>query len=301
MAVHEVVVADADRSDSDGGEPTDPDAVLARAAALERYSAHPIAEAVTEAAAADPADPDAVETHDRGVTGEIAVDGAETTVVVGHPDLLADRGLALPADLREAADSARAEGNVPVAVGWGDRARGVVVVGDRPREGWREAVADLAEGREVVVLTGDDERAAEQFRADPNVAEVFAGVPPEAKAETVERLKSRGTVAMVGDGSNDAPALATADIGVALGSGTDLAGDAADAVVVDGGLAAVADVFRVARGTNRRIKQNLGWAFLYNAVAVPLAVLGLLNPLFAAVAMGTSSLLVVANSSRSLE
>ncbi|WP_128477188.1 heavy metal translocating P-type ATPase [Halorussus pelagicus] len=332
MAVREVV------SDESGVESED---LLARAATLERYSAHPIAEAIVDAvegsesgtadgektdssetasaertATADStatatanstatttADSTAteinaenIETRDRGVTGEVAGE----SVAVGHPDMLADEGFAVSSALRRAADDARAEGHVPVAVGWDGRARGVVVVGDSPREGWREAVADLAAGREVVVLTGDDERAAEQFRAEPTVSEVFAGVPPEAKAETVERLKSRGTVAMVGDGSNDAPALATADLGVALGSGTDLAGDAADAVVVDGGLDAVAAVFDVARGTNRRIRHNLGWAFLYNIVAVPLALLGLLNPLFAALAMGTSSLVVVANSARSL-
>jgi len=175
------------------------------------------------------------------------------------------------------------------------------VVGDAPRSGWADAVAELATDREVVVLTGDDERAAARFRENPNVSEVFAGVPPEAKAETVERLKARGTVAMIGDGSNDAPALAAADVGIAIGSGTDLAGEAADAVLVDAGLEAVSEVFAVARGTHRRIRYNLGWAFLYNAVAIPLAALGLLNPLFAAVAMGTSSLLVVANSARSLD
>ncbi|WP_135823243.1 heavy metal translocating P-type ATPase [Halorussus ruber] len=345
MAVQGVVVGDGGGESVGSDGTVDSDEVLSRAAALERYSAHPIADAIvdaagveeagatatasadstaetaTEAEAADTVDrtatatataetatesaeialdPESVESHDRGVTGELA--GAETAV--GHPDLLADRGFSFSADLRQAVEEAREEGHVPVAVGWDGRVRGVVAVGDSPREGWREAVADLAGGtdggRDVVVLTGDHERAAARFRADPNVSEVFAGVPPEAKATTVERLQSRGTVAMVGDGSNDAPALAVADIGIALGSGTDLAGDAADAVVVDGGLDAVASVFEIASGTNRRIRTNLGWAFLYNAVAVPLAILGLLNPLFAAVAMGTSSLVVVANSARSL-
>ncbi|WP_115863434.1 heavy metal translocating P-type ATPase [Halorussus litoreus] len=352
MAVRTVVT-----DDSATGSPA-AEEVLARAGALERYSAHPIAEAVVEAASeAVPAsaaganaetqqsatatatatatgidtvtgtatatqtdaseaatapqtaastgestptnrpNAESVETLDRGVTAEIAGE----TVAVGHPDLLAERGLSMPDALRPAVESAREAGEVPVAVGWADRVRGIVVVGDEPRAGWRETVADLADGRDVVVLTGDDERAVARYREAEDVSEVFAGVPPEAKAETVERLQSRGTVAMVGDGSNDAPALATADFGVALGSGTDLAGDAADAVVVDGGLDAVPAVFDVARATNRRIRHNLGWAFLYNAVAVPLAALGLLNPLFAAVAMGTSSLVVVANSARSLE
>jgi Cu2+-exporting ATPase len=129
---------------------------------------------------------------------------------------------------------------------------------------------------------------------------VFAGVPPEAKAETVQRLRTEGTTVMVGDGSNDAPALAAADLGISLESGTKLAADAADVVVTTDDLTTVPTVFDLTAATKRRIRQNLGWAFVYNALAVPIAALGLLNPLFAAVAMATSSLLVVANSSRSL-
>ncbi|WP_135820986.1 heavy metal translocating P-type ATPase [Halostella litorea] len=271
----------------------DPPSVLAHAGALERFSSHPIASAIASAAD-EPPEASAVETHDRGVTG--VVDGE--TVVVGHPLLADERGLDSTPATDDAVAAARDEGDVPVVVGWDGRVRGVVVVGDAPRDGWESVVADLAADREVVVLTGDHERAASRYRSDPNVDEVFAGVPPQAKRETVERLRSRGTVAMVGDGSNDAPALAAADVGIALGTGTDVACDAADAVLVRDDLGAVADVFAVARGTNRRIRRNLGWAFLYNAVAIPLAAFGLLNPLFAAVAMGTSSLLVVANSSR---
>ncbi|WP_121822530.1 heavy metal translocating P-type ATPase [Halostella salina] len=285
MTVRTVV---ADDCGSDGDE-----TVLARAAALERYSSHPIASAIA-AAADDVPDATDVETHDTGVTG--VVNGE--TVVVGHPRLAASHGIDRTASADDAVAAAREDGDVPVVVGWDGRVRGVVVVGDTPRPGWQSIVADLAADREVVVLTGDHERAAARYRSDPNVSEVFAGVPPQAKQETVERLQSRGTVAMVGDGSNDAPALAAADVGLALGTGTDIACDAADAVLVRDDLGAVADVFAVARGTNARIRHNLGWAFLYNAVAIPLAVFGLLNPLFAAVAMGTSSLLVVANSSR---
>ncbi|ELK53782.1 heavy-metal transporting CPx-type ATPase [Haloferax sp. BAB-2207] len=179
----------------------------------------------------------------------------------------------------------------------------MLVVGDEPREAWDDVVAAVADDgrREVVVLTGDSERAARRFRDHPDVTDVFAGVPPEAKAETVERLRARGTVAMVGDGSNDAPALAAADIGIALGTGTDIAGDAADAVLVGRDIDAIPEVFSLSTGVNRRIRGNLAWAFGYNAVAIPLAAFGVLNPLFAAVAMGTSSLLVVANSARSLD
>jgi Cu2+-exporting ATPase len=160
------------------------------------------------------------------------------------------------------------------------------------------ALADS--GVEVVVLTGDDARAATVFHDHDAVSSVFAGVPPEGKAETVERLKTRGRTVMVGDGTNDAPALAAADLGVALGGGTAMAADAADVAVVDDNLDSVATVFELSRAAGRRVKGNIGWAFCYNAVAIPLAVTGFLNPLFAAVAMGASSLLVVTNSSRAL-
>ncbi|WP_254762920.1 heavy metal translocating P-type ATPase [Natrinema marinum] len=282
-------------------EGTDADDLLRRAGAVEALTEHPIAAAVADAAP-DDATAEAAsavegfERADRGVSG--LVDGER--VVVGHPDYLRVRGLAVPSALESTIDDARAAGDVPVVVGWDGRARGTIVVGDSAREDLDAALATLSSGREIVVLTGDEGPAAEEFRALEGVDEVFAGVPPEAKAETVDRLRSRGTVAMVGDGSNDAPALAAADVGIAMGSGTKLATDAADAVIVGDDLAAVAETFDIASSTRRRIRQNLGWAFAYNAVAIPLAVAGLLNPLFAAVAMAASSALVVCNSARSM-
>jgi len=237
------------------------------------------------------------ESHARGVSG--LVGGIE--VIVGHPDLFDERGWTVPGEIREAVAAARDVGRVPVAVGRDGAAEGVVVVGDELREGWEETVTELADsGVEVVVLTGDDERAATVFSEHDAVSSVFAGVPPEGKAETVERLKARGRTVMVGDGTNDAPALAAADLGVALGGGTAMAADAADVAIVDDDLGSVATVFELSRAAGRRVKGNIGWAFCYNAVAIPLAVTGLLNPLFAAVAMGASSLLVVGNSSRAL-
>ncbi|MFC6754036.1 HAD-IC family P-type ATPase, partial [Halorubrum tibetense] len=180
-------------------------------------------------------------------------------------------------------------------------AAGLVVDGDELRDGWEETLSSLAgSGVEVVVLTGDDERAATVFAEHDAVSRVFAGVPPEGKAETVERLKGRGRTVMVGDGTNDAPALAAADLGVALGGGTAMAADAADVAIVDDDLNSVETVFALSRAAGRRVKGNIAWAFCYNAIAIPLAVTGLLNPLFAAVAMGLSSLLVVTNSSRAL-
>ncbi|GAB3705326.1 heavy metal translocating P-type ATPase [Halorubrum pallidum] len=237
------------------------------------------------------------ESHARGVSG--VVDG--TPVVVGHPDLFDERGWAVSDRIREAVADARDVGRVPVAVGRDGAAEGTVVVGDELREGWEETVTALDDaGVDVVVLTGDDERAATVFREHDAVSTVFAGVPPEGKAETVTRLKAGGLTVMVGDGTNDAPALAAADLGIALGGGTAMAVDAADVAIVDDDLGSVATVFELARAAGRRVKGNIGWAFLYNAVAIPLAALGLLNPLFAAVAMGLSSLLVVTNSSRAL-
>ncbi|MXV62445.1 HAD-IC family P-type ATPase [Natronorubrum sp. JWXQ-INN-674] len=280
---------------------SDTETLLRRAGAVEALSEHPIGRAITEAAFDDrnleeTAAVDGFERHARGVSG--VVDGER--VLVGHPDLLRDQELSIPTALEPEIDRARAAGDVPVVVGWAGRARGVIVVGDSPRADWDDAVEALADGREVVVLTGDEGAAADRFRTVDGVDEVFSGVPPEAKAETVRRLRTRGTVAMVGDGSNDAPALAAADVGIAMGSGTELATDAADAVIVGDDLESVVETFDIASGTYWRIRQNLGWAFVYNAIAIPLAILGLLNPLLAAVAMATSSLLVVLNSSRSL-
>jgi Cu2+-exporting ATPase len=283
MAVEDVTTA--------GG--TDPETVLARAAAVEQFSTHPVAGAVTDRA--DPPDGEVTDfdRKPRGVAG--TVDGDR--VLVGHPALFAD--WAVPGTVRDAV--AASEG-VPAVVGWDGEAKGVLAVADQPREEWLPVVEELAAGgRDVVVLTGDDPEAARQFREHDAVADVFAGVPPEGKAQTVRAVgdSEDGTVAMVGDGSNDAPALAAADLGVAMASGTELAADAADAVVT-GDLDAVPELFGLADATRSRIRQNLGWAFTYNAVAVPLAVGALLNPLFAAVAMAASSLVVVGNSARPL-
>ena len=272
------------------------DATLAHAAAVEQFATHPIAEAVHEAGD-PPGDPvTEFETYPgRGVGATVG----DCEVLVGDRDLVSDHGWTVPPDL-EASYRAASDGTVPSYVGWDGRVRGVVVVGDALRPEWESVVEDLAETHRVVVITGDDRGATRPFEAHPAVDEVFAGVPPEAKAAVVERLTATETVAMVGDGSNDAPALAAADVGIAMERGTRLAVDAADVVVTTDALSPVPSVFETTRGTRRRVRENLGWAFLYNGVAVPLAVAGLLNPLFAAVAMATSSLLVVLNSTRAV-
>ncbi|MFB6137453.1 MAG: heavy metal translocating P-type ATPase [Halobacteriaceae archaeon] len=240
---------------------------------------------------------EAVETHPgRGVSG--TVEGSR--VAVGSTDLFAAEGWTVPDDLADRAAAARDAGDLPALVGWDGRAHGLVVAGDEPREGWRDVVDRLADDRRVVVLSGDGEAATRPFADHPGVDEAFWGVPPEAKAAVVERLGETERVAMVGDGSNDAPALAAADVGVALESGTRLAVDAADVVVTRGDLDAVPGVFALTAAARRRVRENLGWAFVYNAVAVPLAALGLVNPLLAAGAMAASSLLVVGNSARSM-
>ena len=268
---------------------------MARAAAVEQFAEHPVAEAVTDAVPVPDAAVSGFEQHPgQGVSA--TVDGDH--VAVGTRALFDDLGFDVPADLRTRCERATENGRVPALVGWAGEARGVLVAGDRLRSHWESVVSTLA--RDVVVITGDRPEAATPFERHEGVDEVFAGVPPEAKAEVVERLQSRGTVAMVGDGSNDAPALATADVGVAMASGTSLAADAADAVVTTDDLRAVPDVFAVTAATRTRVRQNLGWAFCYNAVALPLALFGVLNPLFAALAMTASSLLVVGNSTRAL-
>ncbi|GAA0714644.1 Cu2+-exporting ATPase [Halorubrum trapanicum] len=315
--------------DATAEEETPVDRVRERAAAVERASVHPVAEAIVSGVVGDEGDRPAtdggaaaaedsaaagtdaigesapletpsatdVDVFDRGVAGR--VDGDE--VVVGHPDLFDERGWPVSDRLREAGAAARDRGNVSVYVGWDGRVRGFLAVGDEVRDGWETVVTDLdADGRRVVVLTGDAPEAATRFVDHPAIDEVFAEVPPEAKAETVRRLGADGSVAMVGDGSNDAPALAAADLGISIASGTDLAADAADAVLLDDRLSAVPELFAVTRGTNRRLRQNLGWAFVYNAAAIPLALSGVLNPLLAALAMASSSLLVVTNSARAV-
>ena len=334
----EMHVLDVVTNETPGEEPGRPDGasrrtVLERAAAVERASVHPIAEAIVTAVdeeepvergeggpvgrvKGEPVErgeggpvadggadvrtgaeshPTNVEVLDKGVRGR--VEGRET--LVGHRSLFEGSSWSVSERVREAADRAERNGRVPVLVGWDGVVGGVVVVGDELRADWDAVVSELAAGgKRVVVLTGDSTAAARRLEEHPAVDEVFAEVPPEGKVETVRRLGARERVAMVGDGSNDAPALAAADLGISVASGTDLAADAADAILLEDRLGAVPELFDVTRGTGRRIRQNLGWAFVYNAIAIPLAISGLLNPLLAALAMATSSVLVVTNSAR---
>ncbi len=295
-----------------------PEDAFAAAARLEQRVSHPVAEAIVSASGgqaradggvtderdeqaeesgADKSAVESFESYPDGVGG--VVEGAE--VLVGHPDRFDSEGWAVSEDLSARVERARGFGRLPVLVGRDGRAEGVVVVGDEPRAGWDEAVAGLHDrGVDVVVLTGDDEAATDYFRDHPGVTHVFAGVPPAGKTETIRRLQSEGAVTMVGDGTNDAPALAAADLGISLGSGTAIASDAADLVIVEDDLAAVARAVDLARAAGRRLAWNSRFALIYNGVAIPLALVGLLNPLLVMGAVAASGGLIGANSARDL-
>jgi Cu+-exporting ATPase len=207
-----------------------------------------------------------------------------------------------PRSLESAAAEAEAEGRTPVWVGWDGQVRAVVVVSDTIKETSAEAIHQLRGlGLRPVLLTGDNERAARAVAQRVGIAEadVIAEVLPADKVDAVKRLQAEGAVvAMVGDGVNDAAALAQADLGLAMGTGTDVAIEASDLTLVRGDLKAAPDAIRLARATLRTIKGNLFWAFAYNVAAIPLAALGYLNPLIAGAAMAFSSVFVVTNSLR---
>ncbi len=274
--------------------------LLRLAGALEDASEHPVARAVAAAARSRgtlPAVTGFASTGGLGVEG--VVEGR--AVAAGRASWLEQRwAQPLPAELAAARESAEAAGRTAVAVGWDGAARGLLVVADAVRPTSAAAVARLrALGLRPVLLTGDNARAARAVAAQVGVEEVVAEVLPEGKVEVVRRLQREGrTVAVVGDGVNDAPALAAADLGIAVGTGTDVAAHAADLTLVRDDLVAAVDALRLSRATLRTIRVNLFWAFAYNVAALPLAVAGLLNPLVAGLAMALSSLFVVTNSLR---
>jgi Cu+-exporting ATPase len=276
------------------------DEALRLAGALEHASEHPVARAIAGAAAQElgPLPPVEGFSNREGLGVEGVVDGYG--VVVGRPALLADWAMRLPAELEAATEAAERLGRTAVAVGWDGRARAVLVVADTVKPTSAEAVASLkALGLRPVLLTGDNETTARAVADEVGIDEVIAEVLPADKAEVVRRLQADGrVVAMVGDGVNDAPALAQADLGLAIGTGTDVAIEASDLTLVSGDLRAAADAIRLSRATLRTIKQNLGWAFGYNVAALPLAAAGLLNPVLAGLAMALSSVSVVANALR---
>ncbi|MFF3097790.1 heavy metal translocating P-type ATPase [Streptomyces cyaneofuscatus] len=281
---------------------TDENDVLRLAGALEHSSEHPIAQAVAAGAterlggAGLPTPEDFTNIPGLGVQG--VVDGH--TVLVGRPRLLADAGITLPLELAAALTEAGEQGRTAVAVAWDGEARGVLGVADAVKDGSAAAVAQLrALGLRPVLLTGDNRAVAEAVAREVGIDEVHAEVLPEEKVDVVKRLQAEGrSVAMVGDGVNDAAALATADLGLAMGTGTDAAIEASDLTLVRGDLKVTADAIRLSRRTLSTIRGNLVWAFGYNVAALPLAASGLLNPMIAGAAMAFSSVFVVTNSLR---
>jgi P-type Cu+ transporter len=279
--------------------------VLRLAGALEDASEHPVGRAIAAGARERLGEPGlpAVDgftaTQGLGVRGD--VDGHE--VVAGRGSWLADQwAIALPVELTVAIDRAQAAGRTAVAVGWDGQARGVLVVADTLKLTSAQAVEELRSlGLRPVLLTGDNARAAAAVAAEVGIptADVIAEVLPAGKVDAVAALQQQGqVVAMVGDGVNDAAALAQADLGIAMGTGTDVAIEAADLTLVRGDLRTAVDAIRLSRSTLRTIKGNLFWAFAYNIAAIPLAMAGLLNPLLAGAAMAFSSVFVVTNSLR---
>ncbi|MEP6843959.1 MAG: heavy metal translocating P-type ATPase [Pseudolysinimonas sp.] len=278
------------------GVDTEPDDVLRAAAAVEGASQHPIAAAITRYADSTIGRPPEARLFRTlaGLGARAEVEG--TTVIVGHAGILAHEGI----DVTALDESDESLGETVVQVAAGGRVIGRIVLGDDVRESARGAVAALhAMGMRTVLLSGDSEGASRRVAESAGILEVRSRVLPDGKAEYIAQLQRDGRrVAMVGDGINDSAALATADLGLALVLGTDIAMKAADIILVRDDLLSVVDAIRLSRRTLRTIRLNLVWAFGYNVAAIPIAALGFLNPLIAAAAMAVSSVLVVSNSLR---
>jgi len=275
--------------------------MLRLAGAIEDASEHPIAQAIAKGAVEEldivlPAVEDFRNVEGKGVTG--VVDGR--ALLVGRQTLLDDWSVAGDPEIQRRKEAAESEGKTAVLVAWDGALRGLLVVADTVKPTSAQAIAQFREiGLTPILLTGDNETVARRIAAEVGITDVIAEVMPSDKADVISRLQSEGkVVAMVGDGVNDAAALAQADLGLAMGTGTDAAIEASDITLVRGDLRSAADSIRLARRTLGTIKGNLFWAFAYNVLAIPLAALGLLNPMLAGAAMAFSSVFVVGNSLR---
>ncbi|MBL1079533.1 copper-translocating P-type ATPase [Nocardia sp. 2] len=290
MTLAEVIPADG----------VDADELLSVAAAVEHGSEHPVARAVVTGAAERGLDTEPVEQFvSHGGKGVQGLVGARA-VVIGRTELLRDWSVEVPDTLAQAKSRAESAGHTAIVVAWDGHARGVLVIADKIKDTSAEAIADLrALGLTPVLLTGDNAAAARTVADQVGIEEVIAEVLPSDKLDVVKQLQGQGkVVAMVGDGVNDAAALAQADLGLAMGTGTDVAIEAGDITLVRGDLRTVGTAIRLSRATLRTIKGNLFWAFGYNVAAIPLAAAGLLNPMLAGAAMALSSVFVVSNSLR---
>jgi Cu+-exporting ATPase len=280
------------------------ESALRYAAAVEKGSEHPIARAIVSAAEAELGELPKLDEFEAmpgvGAAGRIA----GVIVLVGREEMFTNRLVIIPASLKEALSSARADGQTAVLVSWDGRANAAVCVADQPKPTSAEAIASLKlMGLAPVLLTGDNKTTAEAIALsvgiDIDEHHLYAGVMPADKVAVVKDLQERGyAVAMVGDGVNDAAALAQADVGIAMGGGTDVAMQASDLTIVNGDLRSVPDAILLSRATLRTIRTNVFWAFAYNVAAIPLAASGRLNPMWAGLAMASSSVFVVTNSLR---
>ncbi|MGH3697761.1 MAG: heavy metal translocating P-type ATPase [Pseudonocardiaceae bacterium] len=289
-------------TDTEVGAGTDAGELLRRAGAVEADSEHPIGHAIAAAARAAHGVLPAV-TGFAALAGHgVRADVEGVTVWVGRRTLVTEAQLALPENLARSAQRLEAQGKSAVLAGWDGQVRGVLAVADTVKDGAATAVAELHRmGLAVVMMTGDNARTAAAIAERVGIDTVLAEILPADKQSEVTRLQAEGAVvAMVGDGVNDAPALVAADLGIALGTGTDVAIESSDLTLMRGELSGVPTAIRLSQRTYRTIWQNLGWAFVYNVALIPLAAVGLLNPIIAGAAMGFSSVSVVANSLRLL-
>lgn len=271
---------------------------LQYASAIEQYSSHPVGKAIARYEIENDIDVTDFQSTSRGVTGQID----EKEIAVGQPEWLQENSAELSAGQWDQIEAARKNGHVPTGVAWDGKMQSLLIVGDQIRDEAKEFITELKkQGKQIAIITGDSEEAARPIKEQLNPDFLFTGARPESKTEIINNLKKFGPVAMIGDGSNDALALADADLGIGFGDLTAIAAESAQIVIPEDRLQQITKAFNVMDQTKRRIRQNLGWAFLYNVTAIPLAIAGLINPLFAALAMAGSSLLVVVNSSRQMD
>jgi Cu2+-exporting ATPase len=271
---------------------------LEYAALLEQYASHPIAEPIANAYSDNNNKVQDFQTFPTGITGIID----DHRIFAGQPEWIGRKEFYISDVQWDKVEKSREKGHVPVAVAWDKQVQSILVVGDQLRTEAGELVSALKkEGKKVAIITGDSQLAGEAIQKQLQPDFLFTETQPDSKSNIIRELKKIGRVAMIGDGSNDAPALAQADLGVAFGNPTAIAAESAHIVIPNDRLQLIPAAFKAIRLTKSRIHQNLGWAFLYNIITIPLAIAGAINPLFAAAAMATSSLLVVSNSSRDMD